>query len=178
MGTHASANPVERLGGKACLHRLVARRQEESVPTHGAASQDSRVNTAPSALSDVTLGAGVRLGFSCRSCKVLELPAVVENIRGAVCTPTCVRTGCCWNHSNAGDGPQRLCHQRGLTPTGCPDRSRLSWGPGRRSEGWQAGGTPVLLSSLPRGFFICTVFIFHSQLTPTSLLAPGEHRSH
>lgn len=64
------------------------------MPTHGAAYRNYSVNTAPRALSDVTPVTRMKLGFSCKSFKVLELLSVVENIRGAVCTPTCVHTGC------------------------------------------------------------------------------------
>lgn len=65
------------------------------MPTHGAAHCSYSVNTAPRALSDVTPVTRMKLGFSCRSLKVLELLSVVENIGGgAVYTPTCVHTGC------------------------------------------------------------------------------------
>lgn len=88
------------------------------MPTHGAAHCSYSVNTAPRALSDVTPVTRMKLGFSCRSLKVLELLSVVENIGGGGClyTHMCphrllqVVSG--WSQSNAGDCQLRLCHQR------------------------------------------------------------------
>lgn len=153
------------------------------MPTHGAAYRNYSVNTAPRALSDVTPVTRMKLGFSCKSFKVLELLSVVENIGGG-CLYThmyphrLLRVVSGGSHSNAGDCQQRLCHQRWLMPTGCPARMRMSswnWAPlrGLAGRGGFTSCFPCLWDSL-----ICTVVYFSLSVDTHGLLAAGVHRGH